>query len=106
MIRVLASIPLAAALAIALFSFMSWMIDIGPKSKPDEKPRLSYDLVMVEPDSETARRNAHCLNRQKCHRRRLQQLLWNKARRYPVCKRQARRSYQTSRYQPRLLVFP
>ncbi|WP_394150824.1 TonB family protein [Vibrio maritimus] len=56
MIRVLASIPLAATLAIALFSFMSWMIDIGPKSKPDEKPRLSYDLVMVEPDSETARR--------------------------------------------------
>jgi protein TonB len=56
MVRLLASIPLAALLALALFWFMSWMIDIGPKSKPEEKTRLSYDLVMVEPDSETTRR--------------------------------------------------
>ncbi|MCJ2375880.1 energy transducer TonB [Vibrio sp. ZSDZ34] len=56
MVRLLASIPLAAVSALILFSLMSWMIDIGPKSKPDEKPRLSYELVMVEPNSETTRR--------------------------------------------------
>ncbi|MFA0085147.1 TonB family protein [Vibrio sp. E150_011] len=56
MLRILLSIPLAMALAFTLFSFMSWMIDIGPKSKPEESARLSYDLVMTEPDSETARR--------------------------------------------------
>ncbi len=56
MVRLLVSIPLATVSALVLFSLMSWMIDIGPKSKPDEKPRLSYELVMVEPDSETVRR--------------------------------------------------
>ncbi|MCW8347897.1 TonB family protein [Vibrio sp. ZSDZ65] len=56
MVRFLLSIPFAIAFAFTLFSFMSWMIDIGPKSKPEESARLSYDLVMIEPESETARR--------------------------------------------------
>ncbi|MGF1778849.1 TonB family protein [Vibrio nomapromontoriensis] len=56
MVRFLLSIPFAIAFAFTLFSLMSWMIDIGPKSKPEESARLSYDLVMIEPESETARR--------------------------------------------------
>lgn len=56
MLRVLASLPLAALMALTLFSFMSWMVDSGAQSKSEESASLSYDLVMVEPDSETVRR--------------------------------------------------
>ncbi|UJF18390.1 energy transducer TonB [Vibrio sp. SS-MA-C1-2] len=57
MVRWLLSLPLAIVLTVGLFSFMSWMVDFGGHSVPEDKGRLSYDLVMIEPESETARRH-------------------------------------------------
>ncbi|HIF9295185.1 TPA: energy transducer TonB [Photobacterium damselae] len=56
MLRVLMAFPLAILLAGGLFTFMAWMVDNGSRQKPESTPPLSFNMVMVEQESEVQRR--------------------------------------------------
>ncbi|SPY43873.1 transport protein TonB [Photobacterium damselae] len=48
--------PLAILLAGGLFTFMAWMVDNGSRQEPESTPPLSFNMVMVEQESEVQRR--------------------------------------------------
>ncbi|HIF9316800.1 energy transducer TonB [Photobacterium damselae subsp. damselae] len=56
MLRVLMAFPLAILLAGGLFTFMAWMVDNGSRQEPESTPPLSFNIVMVEQESEVQRR--------------------------------------------------
>ncbi|EPG0367290.1 energy transducer TonB [Photobacterium damselae] len=56
MLRVLMAFPLAILLAGGLFTFMAWMVDNGSRQEPESTPLLSFNMVMVEQESEVQRR--------------------------------------------------
>ncbi|HIF9449411.1 TPA: energy transducer TonB [Photobacterium damselae] len=56
MLRVLMAFPLAILLAGGLFTFMAWMVDNGSRQEPESTPPLSFNMVMVEQESEVQRR--------------------------------------------------
>ncbi|HIF9130994.1 TPA: energy transducer TonB [Photobacterium damselae] len=56
MLRVLMAFPLAILLAGGLFTFMAWMVDNGSRQEPKSTPPLSFNMVMVEQESEVQRR--------------------------------------------------
>ncbi|BDR36568.1 protein TonB [Photobacterium damselae subsp. damselae] len=56
MLRVLMAFPLAILLAGSLFTFMAWMVDNGSRQEPESTPPLSFNMVMVEQESEVQRR--------------------------------------------------
>ncbi|HIF9513014.1 energy transducer TonB [Photobacterium damselae] len=55
MLRVLMAFPLAILLAGGLFTFMAWMVDNGSRQEPESTPPLSFNMVMVEQESEVQR---------------------------------------------------
>ncbi|HIF9444786.1 TPA: energy transducer TonB [Photobacterium damselae] len=56
MLRVLMAFPLAILLAGGLFTFMAWMVDNGSRQEPESTSPLSFNMVMVEQESEVQRR--------------------------------------------------
>ncbi|HIF9434759.1 TPA: energy transducer TonB [Photobacterium damselae] len=56
MLRVLMAFPLAILLAGGLFTFMAWIVDNGSRQEPESTPPLSFNMVMVEQESEVQRR--------------------------------------------------
>ncbi|WP_341496205.1 energy transducer TonB [Photobacterium damselae subsp. damselae] len=56
MLRVLMAFPLAILLVGGLFTFMAWMVDNGSRQEPESTPPLSFNIVMVEQESEVQRR--------------------------------------------------
>ena len=54
--RVILAIPLAAAIALSLFSFMAWMVDKGHYRSSEASEALSFNMVMVENEQEVRRR--------------------------------------------------
>ena len=56
MIRVLLSLPIAAAIALALFSFMAWMVDGGHRRAVEQSEAVSFNMVMIENEQEVQRR--------------------------------------------------
>lgn len=54
--RVILAIPLAAAIALSLFSFMAWMVDKSHHRAPEASEALSFNMVMVENEQEVRRR--------------------------------------------------
>ena len=56
MLRVLMAFPLAILLAGGLFTFMAWMVDNGSRQEPESTPPLSFNMIMVEQESEVQRR--------------------------------------------------
>ena len=56
MIRLLLALPIAAAMGIALFSFMAWMVDNGHHRTQENSETLSFNMVMVESEQEVQRR--------------------------------------------------
>ncbi|GAK84593.1 ferric siderophore transport system [Vibrio ponticus] len=56
MIRLLLSIPIAGAIALALFSFMAWMVDNGHRRAPEPSEAVSFNMVMMENEQEVQRR--------------------------------------------------
>ncbi|MGR5331184.1 energy transducer TonB [Photobacterium damselae] len=56
MLRVLMAFPLAILLAGGLFTFMAWMVDNGSRQELESTPPLSFNMVMVEQESEVQRR--------------------------------------------------
>lgn len=55
-VRLLIAIPVGLAIAVALFCFMSWMVGSVKTGTTDNKPPLSFDMVMQEQDSMSQRR--------------------------------------------------
>jgi len=55
-IRVLLSLPIAAAIALALFSFMAWMVDGGHRRAVEQSEAVSFNMVMIENELEVQRR--------------------------------------------------
>ncbi|EGU46397.1 putative TonB2 protein [Vibrio ichthyoenteri ATCC 700023] len=56
MLRVLFALPIAGAIALALFSFMAWMVDNGHRRAPEPSEALSFNMVMVEDEQDVQRR--------------------------------------------------
>lgn len=56
MVRLLLALPLALISALALFSFMAWMVDNGHQQPPEQTEALSFNMVMVEEDQVLQRR--------------------------------------------------
>lgn len=56
MFRLFMALPIAVAISIALFSLMAWMVDNGNQGKPEASENLSFTMMMVEPESDTQRR--------------------------------------------------
>ncbi|MCM0148889.1 energy transducer TonB [Photobacterium galatheae] len=56
MFRLLLAAPLAMCVTGGLFSFMAWMVDNGHHQSPEAKETLAFNMVMVEQESETQRR--------------------------------------------------
>lgn len=56
MLRVLFALPIAGAIALALFSFMAWMVDGGHRRAPEPSEALSFNMVMVENEQDVQRR--------------------------------------------------
>lgn len=56
MLRLLLAFPLALISALALFSFMAWMVDNGHQQPPEQTEALSFNMVMVEEDQALQRR--------------------------------------------------
>lgn len=54
--RYLFAIPSSVLIAMMLFSFMAWMVDNGRTHKPEITQALQFDMVMMDTDSETHRR--------------------------------------------------
>ncbi|MCM5507065.1 MULTISPECIES: energy transducer TonB [unclassified Vibrio] len=54
--RLLIATPLAAVCALAIFSFMAWMVDSGHRRAPDPSESLSFNMVMVENEQDVQRR--------------------------------------------------
>ncbi|WP_019275113.1 energy transducer TonB [Vibrio coralliilyticus] len=54
--RLLIATPLAAACALAIFSFMAWMVDSGHRRAPEPSESLSFNMVMVENEQDVQRR--------------------------------------------------
>lgn len=56
MLRVLFALPIAGVIALALFSFMAWMVDGGHRRAPEPSEALSFNMVMVENEQDVQRR--------------------------------------------------
>lgn len=54
--RVLIALPVAFGVTMALFSFMAWMVDNSQRKAPDATEALSFNMVMVENEQQTQRR--------------------------------------------------
>lgn len=57
MIRLVMALPLALGMALGLFSLMAWMVDNGHHSRSNEDTGLAFQMLMVEPPSETQRKS-------------------------------------------------
>ncbi|MBA5763576.1 energy transducer TonB [Vibrio sp. 404] len=56
MLRILLSLPIAAAIALALFSFMAWMVDGGHRRAVEPSAAVSFNMVMMENEQDVQRR--------------------------------------------------
>ncbi|MEI8671014.1 energy transducer TonB [Vibrio sp. SA48] len=56
MLRLLIALPFAGIISLALFSFMSWMIDNGHQRTTEPNAALSFTMVMVEQEQDLQRR--------------------------------------------------
>ncbi len=56
MIRLLLATPIALGCALALFSFMAWMVDTSHRRAPEPSEALSFNMVMAENEQEVQRR--------------------------------------------------
>ncbi|EOG1498637.1 energy transducer TonB [Vibrio vulnificus] len=56
MMRLVIAFPVALALVFALFSAMALLVNSGKKQAIDQTPSLSFNMVMVEQDTEVTRR--------------------------------------------------
>ncbi|HAS8420074.1 TPA: energy transducer TonB [Vibrio vulnificus] len=56
MMRLVIAFPVALALVFALFSAMALLVNSGKKQVIDQTPSLSFNMVMVEQDTEVTRR--------------------------------------------------
>ncbi|PMH46118.1 energy transducer TonB [Vibrio sp. 10N.286.49.B3] len=56
MLRLLVALPFAALVSFGLFSIMALMVDNGHQGKPESSENLRFDIVMVEQESATQRR--------------------------------------------------
>ncbi|MCG7496019.1 energy transducer TonB [Vibrio sp. Of7-15] len=56
MIRLLLVFPMAAVVAFGLFSFMAWMVADPSHGLSDKQSPVMFDMVMVEPEAQTQRR--------------------------------------------------
>lgn len=56
MMRLAIAFPVALALVFALFSAMALLVNSGKKQAIDQTPSLSFNMVMVEQDTEVTRR--------------------------------------------------
>ncbi|WP_162063010.1 energy transducer TonB [Vibrio taketomensis] len=56
MIRLLLSLPIAGAIALALFSFMAWMVDNGHRRAVEPSESVSFNMVMMEAEQDVQRR--------------------------------------------------
>lgn len=54
--RVLIALPVAFGVTMALFSFMAWMVDNSQRKATDATEALSFNMVMVENEQQTQRR--------------------------------------------------
>jgi periplasmic protein TonB len=55
-IRLLVALPVSAAVALSLFTFMARMVDNGHKRAPEKSDVLAFDIVMVEQERDAQRR--------------------------------------------------
>ena len=56
MLRVIFALPIATVIALALFSFMAWMVDGGHRGAPEASEAIRFNMVMVESEQEVQRR--------------------------------------------------
>lgn len=56
MLRLLIALPFAGIISLALFSFMSWMIDNGHQRVTESAQALSFTMIMVEQEQDLQRR--------------------------------------------------
>lgn len=56
MLRLLIALPFAGIIALALFTFMAWMVDGSDKRPAQSESLLAFDVVMVEQERDAARR--------------------------------------------------
>jgi protein TonB len=54
--RLLVALPVSAAVALGLFTFMAWMVDNGHKRAPEKSEVLAFDIVMLEQERDAQRR--------------------------------------------------
>ncbi|KGY12262.1 energy transducer TonB [Vibrio tubiashii] len=54
--RFLIATPIALSCAVAIFSLMAWMVDIGHRRAPEPSEALSFNMVMVENEQDVQRR--------------------------------------------------
>jgi protein TonB len=54
--RLLVALPVSAAVALGLFTFMAWMVDNGQQRAPEKSEVLAFDIVMVEQERDAQRR--------------------------------------------------
>ncbi|CAH8210319.1 MULTISPECIES: energy transducer TonB [Vibrio] len=56
MLRLFIALPFAGIISLALFSFMSWMIDNGHQRVTESAQALSFTMIMVEQEQDLQRR--------------------------------------------------
>ncbi|WGK82746.1 energy transducer TonB [Vibrio aestuarianus] len=56
MLRLFIALPFAGIISLALFSFMSWMIDNGHQRVTESAQSLSFTMIMVEQEQDLQRR--------------------------------------------------
>lgn len=56
MLRFFFATPIAILISLSLFAFMAWMVDNGNQRAPKASQPLSFNMVMVEQDTDVQRR--------------------------------------------------
>ncbi|GAM74464.1 ferric siderophore transport system [Vibrio ishigakensis] len=54
--RLFIALPLALLMTFFVFGFMTWLVNLGKTPLPDQKPPVRFDILQVEQDSATQRR--------------------------------------------------
>ncbi|GEA51983.1 protein TonB [Vibrio inusitatus NBRC 102082] len=54
--RLFIALPAAILMTFFVFGFMTWLVNMGKTSLPDQKPTVRFDMLQVEQDSQTQRR--------------------------------------------------
>ena len=54
--RLFIALPAAILMTFFVFGFMTWLVNMGKTSLPDQEPTVRFDMLQVEQDSQTQRR--------------------------------------------------